>query len=435
MGTQVADNNSNPTGEVKGEPQECFVLKWSDYHTNVADSLKLMRADGDFLDTTVACSGSEQLQAHRVVLSAFSPYLKGMLRNNPQPNPVLIMPPNVRFVDLHSLLEFMYHGEVRVPADNLESLMQLAQLLKVKGLTEEEDYSYKNEEYQVGSYDSASQQAKKRKRMTSTGSETNEDDSQFLSSSYNNLHPGGPNAGDEAGAGIKLSGLICPQCRVLIRGPAALKEHMAAAHGILGDQSPTQTPTKASNVPVGQPSISNAPKREVGEVSQSETIRNKKFNKKMINPEEDLEDEDLEEGLESSRMPASPYRDTNMSAPAQRGNLNATPTQPNKRTGRGGSSRGRSPALGRMNNPKERAMMGNMQGKKMGTDTSDRMEGRRASNNTGDYIDPSESRIGQVSPAPRSNSNNNNPGVSKAQKRPSNTGRTKADPSKSYYNM
>merc|ERR1712115_620773 len=126
-------------------------------------------------------------------------------------------------------------------------------------------------------------------------------------------------------------------------------------------------------------------------------MRNKKFNKKIINPEEDLEDEDLEEGLESSRMPTSPYRDTNMSAPAQRGNLNATPTQPNKRTGRGGSSRGRSPALGRMNNPKERTMMGNMQGKKMGADTPDRMEGRRASNNTGDYMDPSESRMGQVS--------------------------------------
>ena len=112
-------------------------MKWSDYHFNVANSFRVMRADGDFLDTTVACSESQQLQAHRVVLAAFSPYLKGMLRNNPAPHPVLVMPPSVKFGDLHSLLEFMYHGEVRVPADSLESLMALAQLLRIKGLTED----------------------------------------------------------------------------------------------------------------------------------------------------------------------------------------------------------------------------------------------------------------------------------------------------------
>ena len=140
MGTQNPETfSSNMAQPGVGQPQECFVLKWNDYHTNVADSFKSMRADGDFLDTTVACNGSEQLQAHRVVLAAFSPYLKGMLRNNPQPNPVLIMPPNVKFIDLHSLLEFMYHGEVRVPADHIESLMQLAQLLRVKGLTDEKE--------------------------------------------------------------------------------------------------------------------------------------------------------------------------------------------------------------------------------------------------------------------------------------------------------
>ena len=523
MGTQVAepfDTSMQAPGAVAGVPQECFVLKWSDYHTNVADSLKLMRADGDFLDTTVACSGSEQLQAHRVVLSAFSPYLKGMLRNNPHPNPVLIMPPNVRFMDLHSLLEFMYHGEVRVPADSLESLMQLAQLLKVKGLTEEkegfdEEYPSKDNGYQtgVGHHEASVSQpamnnAKKRKRTASTStiaSESNDDDSRFSqsqSTSYNQaqnydaIHPGGPNGGDEtSGTGIKLAGLICPQCRALIKGPAALKEHLAAVHGILATQSPTQTPTKApqqqqtENIAVGQvrsdrTNVDNptwnstkAQKQETSEmISEPEafycdicpkekvrpfpTEQKLITHKKRVHPEEDLDEEDLDihenssRYEESGRVPASPIpqHDSNMSAPTQRPNLNATSAQSHKRSGRGGSSRGRSPALGRVNNPKERSMMGRMdgmQGKKMEAERSERMEGRhgesprhrRVSNNTGEYTDDMSNGssmarpIGQVSPAPRSSSNNNT-GVSKVQKRPSNSGRTKADPSKSlYYNL
>jgi len=452
MGTQAAetfDTNMQAQGTVAGELQECFVLKWTDYHTNVADSLKLMRADGDFLDTTVACSGSEQLQAHRLVLSAFSPYLKGMLRNNPQPNPVLIMPPNVRFIDLHSLLEFMYHGEVRVPADNLESLMQLAQLLKIKGLTEEneEEYPYKMED------------------------KGNEDATKFTQPS-DYIEPASKND-ETSGAGIKLSGLICPQCRILIRGPAALKEHLAAAHGILGDQSPTQTPTKISqskpesvglSTATSEPgnkdnsswSKANARRSEANEMTQPESFGKRGKKKRPLPQEEDLDDEDLEEHESANRYEESnrtPY-DTNMNAPGQRTNLNVTSTQPNKRTGRGGSSRGRSPALGRANNPKERSMMGrmdNIQGKKIDAERSDRMEGRyaesprhrRVSNNSEYTDDTSKSEThsmtrpgGQVSPAPKSGSNNNNTGVSKVPKRPSNQGRTKADPSKSlYYNM
>ena len=519
MGTQLPsesfDSNMTQPGTGGSEPQECFVLKWSEYHMNVAESFKTMRADGDFLDTTVACSGSEQLQAHRVVLSAFSPYLKGMLRNNPQPNPVLIMPPTVKFIDLHSLLEFMYHGEVRVPADDLESLMQLAQLLRIKGLTEEKDgpednYRFKPD-YQRGSSgplpsssnavpsNKGDEPKSKRKRMTSTStvaSDIHDDDSRFsqpysTSSSqatpqsytgtstngfnenahsihpaaYDAMHPGGPSGGDGvSGSAIKLQGLICPQCRIMCHGVPALKEHMAASHGIINtpNNTPAQTPVKlpkqpmVDNVPPMVSQVWNAPKvhgnNEVNPEPEAfycnicPKEKSKPFpshqkllsHQKRVHKEDDLDEEDLqqshddlayEETIEMSSP--SPNDASIMTAPVQRANQHSTPTPNNKRIGRGGSNRGRSPALGRTKKGTNMGRSDNVQGGRVELERVDRSESRhiesprhRQVSNAIEIVDGMSTGsaksdthsmarpIGQVSPAPRHSSNS---GVSKTQ--------------------
>ena len=54
-----------------------------------------------------------QVQAHKVILAASSGYFRSILKRNPGPNPILIMPPDVKHNDLASILEFIYHGEVR----------------------------------------------------------------------------------------------------------------------------------------------------------------------------------------------------------------------------------------------------------------------------------------------------------------------------------
>ena len=46
--------------------QEAFVLRWNDFHSNIATSFKDLRDDDDFLDVTVACDEDNQLQAHKV---------------------------------------------------------------------------------------------------------------------------------------------------------------------------------------------------------------------------------------------------------------------------------------------------------------------------------------------------------------------------------
>ena len=56
-----------------------FCLKWNNYHVNIASSFDSLRVDEDFVDVTLACSDF-QLKAHRMVLSACSPFFRKLLK-------------------------------------------------------------------------------------------------------------------------------------------------------------------------------------------------------------------------------------------------------------------------------------------------------------------------------------------------------------------
>ena len=73
--------------------------------------------------------------AHRIVLSSYSPYLHSILaRLRHAPNQPVIFLSNISISNLTKLLAFMYCGEVDVEESQLESFLQAATTLKVKGL-------------------------------------------------------------------------------------------------------------------------------------------------------------------------------------------------------------------------------------------------------------------------------------------------------------
>ena len=89
------------------------------------------------MDVTLACDGL-QLKAHKMVLSACSPYFQAMLYNTPDRHPIVFLR-DVRYYEMKALLEFMYRGEVSVDQENLSSLLKVAEGLKIKGLAEVND--------------------------------------------------------------------------------------------------------------------------------------------------------------------------------------------------------------------------------------------------------------------------------------------------------
>ena len=116
---------------------EKFCLRWNDFESSISGSLREIRDAKDFFDVTLVCD-EEQIQAHKVIISACSPYFKSMLlKQRSALHPVLIMPDTVRFEDIISILDFMYHGEVSVPSDELNIFLNTAKQFKVRGLADE----------------------------------------------------------------------------------------------------------------------------------------------------------------------------------------------------------------------------------------------------------------------------------------------------------
>jgi len=113
---------------------EKFCLRWNDFESNISLAFRELRDDKDFFDVTIACE-DEQINAHKVILSACSPFFRDILRRNPHQHPLLYLK-GIKLLDLQSVLNFMYHGEVSVAQEELNTFLAVAEDLKVKGLTQ-----------------------------------------------------------------------------------------------------------------------------------------------------------------------------------------------------------------------------------------------------------------------------------------------------------
>jgi len=108
-------------------------LNWNSFKGNLSTSMKELRESKDFFDVTLA-SEDDQIQCHKLVLSACSPLLLNIFRHNCHPHPLIYLR-GVKFKHLLLVLDFMYDGQVNVSQDDFASFMATAEELKVKGLT------------------------------------------------------------------------------------------------------------------------------------------------------------------------------------------------------------------------------------------------------------------------------------------------------------
>ena len=89
---------------------------------------------------TLACD-DEQIQAHKVVLSACSPFFRTLFKWNPHPHPLVYLK-DVKLSCLQSVVDFMYYGKVYVIKEELQLFLKVAEDLHV--LTEYKEHSSDN---------------------------------------------------------------------------------------------------------------------------------------------------------------------------------------------------------------------------------------------------------------------------------------------------
>jgi len=124
---------------------EKFCLRWNDFESNLSDAFRELREENDFFDVTLACDDDNQIQAHKVIISACSPFFRNVLRRNSHQHPLLYLK-GVKYKELLSVLNFMYMGEVDVAQEELNSFLIVAEELRVKGLTQNKPISAESQD-------------------------------------------------------------------------------------------------------------------------------------------------------------------------------------------------------------------------------------------------------------------------------------------------
>ena len=108
-------------------------LNWKSFHAYLASCLRDDFTSTKFADVTLVCDEQKQFQAHKFVLSSFSPILKNLLVTNPHPHPIIYLR-GIKQQELEYILQFMYLGEAKLYSDQINILLDVANDLHMKGL-------------------------------------------------------------------------------------------------------------------------------------------------------------------------------------------------------------------------------------------------------------------------------------------------------------
>merc|ERR1712129_429674 len=116
---------------------ESVQLEWSHFQNNLVSSFKMLREESELYDITLACD-DDQVEAHKVILSASSSFFNNIIKRNPHSHPLFYLK-GVKVEILKSLLDFMYLGKTKVAQDQVETFLLLGDDLGVKGWSKDKE--------------------------------------------------------------------------------------------------------------------------------------------------------------------------------------------------------------------------------------------------------------------------------------------------------
>lgn len=112
-----------------------FLLKWNNHRSNMVNVFESLLQSENLVDVTIAVEG-KFLKAHKIVLSACSPYFESMFvtQTPAEKHPILIFH-DMKFAHLKTLLDFMYRGEISIDERDLSDVLKVAEALSIRGLS------------------------------------------------------------------------------------------------------------------------------------------------------------------------------------------------------------------------------------------------------------------------------------------------------------
>ena len=87
---------------------------------------------------TLVSEDGQQIEAHKVILAASSPFFQRILKKNKHSHPLIFLT-GMKSDDLTAIVDFLYFGEANVYQENFESFLAIAEELQLKGLEGSKD--------------------------------------------------------------------------------------------------------------------------------------------------------------------------------------------------------------------------------------------------------------------------------------------------------
>ena len=115
---------------------DCYNLDYSHFKENLIRGYKAAQSIEALADVTLVCDDGE-VSAHKLVLFTGSEFFQNFLPRVKHPNPYIYLR-GIKMKHLEIVLNFMYLGAVQVPQGDINAILEVANDLKISGLTEEE---------------------------------------------------------------------------------------------------------------------------------------------------------------------------------------------------------------------------------------------------------------------------------------------------------
>jgi len=112
-------------------------LTREDFPSSVSKSWQKLLKEEKFSDVTLVCEDSQQIKAHKVILSSSSIFFNNILTENDHKHPLIYLK-GVKHKRLKHLIEFIYSGETCIDESDVSSFVELGKDLKVEGLDDEQ---------------------------------------------------------------------------------------------------------------------------------------------------------------------------------------------------------------------------------------------------------------------------------------------------------
>lgn len=149
-------------------PNNALHLVWDNHLENVSGLFQILYQDNKLVDVTIVCRDGV-LRAHKLILSACSPYFEKIFHENPCKHPVVIVR-GVHYQEMQMLLQYIYKGYIDIPASFLNNLICIASEFEIKGFENFKNFQ-NNYHISSNSVEKRSNESKVRHYSEENGSE------------------------------------------------------------------------------------------------------------------------------------------------------------------------------------------------------------------------------------------------------------------------